>query len=103
MKYPIKKPDTEPGCGCSLLALLAALVVFAAVAAIRGCTDPEGATRTLSAQGYKDISITGYRPFGGSDNDWYITGFEATAPNGQHVTGCVTRGVWMKGNTVRLD
>lgn len=63
-------------------------------------TDAEGATRTLKAAGYSDIEITGYRPFMG--DDWYSTGFRATSPGGQEVTGAVTGG-FLKGNTIRTD
>ena len=65
-------------------------------------TDPEGATRVLEASGYKDINITGYKWFNGSD-EFYNTAFVATAPNGAKITGCVTKGFWFKGSTIRLD
>lgn len=80
------------------------LVLLGAVFLIQSsCTDEEGARRTLTASGYKNIEFTGYRWGAGGKDDTYITGFMATAPSGQTVTGVVTRGVWMKGNTIRLD
>ena len=68
-----------------------------------GLTDPESARRVLTESGYTDIQITGYRAFGGSESDWYITEFRATSPNGNRVSGVVTKGAWRKGNTIRLD
>ena len=65
-------------------------------------TDPEGATRVLSAQGYKDIKITGYKWFNGT-KEYYNTGFVATAPNGTKVTGYVSKGLLLKGSTIRMD
>ncbi len=65
-------------------------------------TDAKDATRVLSAQGYKDIKITGYKWFNGT-KEFYNTGFEATAPNGSKVSGNVSKGVLFKGSTVRLD
>ncbi len=64
--------------------------------------DPEGASRTLRRQGYKNIEVTGWRPFSGSEGDLYSTGFRAIAPDGWEVTGTVTSGL-LKGYTVRLD
>lgn len=65
-------------------------------------TDGEGATRVLEAQGYKSIEITGWRPMAGGKDDFYCTGFEATSPSGQRVSGAVTSGLF-KGHTIRLD
>jgi hypothetical protein len=69
---------------------------------LSSCTDQAGATRTLLNSGYTNIKITGYRFFMKGKDDVYCTGFEADSPNGNRVTGAVTRG-WFKGNTVRLD
>lgn len=76
------------------------LVIFVVVPS--ACTDPAGTRRVLTQQGYTNIETTGYRFFGGDKSDVYATGFAATAPNGDRVTGCVTSGIF-KGNTVRLD
>jgi hypothetical protein len=70
---------------------------------IQGCTDVDGATKTLERSGYKPIEVGGYAFFSGSKEDFYITKFKAVAPNGDTVTGCVTKGFWFKGNTIRLD
>lgn len=67
-----------------------------------GCTNSSGAKKTLEAQGYKHITITGYRPFRCSDDDSFQTGFQAESPNGGWVSGTVCEGV-LKGKTVRLD
>ena len=77
-------------------------IISAIVAGPMIGTDAEGATRVLSAQGYKDVKITGYKWFNGTQ-EYYNTGFEATAPNGAKVSGNVSRGIWFKGSTVRLD
>lgn len=89
--------------------LIEVMVVIAIIAIIGATlsgpvfgTDPEGATRVLSAQGFKDIKITGYKWFNGT-KEYYNTGFEATAPNGTKVSGSVTKGFWFKGSTVRMD
>lgn len=65
-------------------------------------TRPDEAARILRQSGYKNIQITGWRPFISSDEDVFSTGFEATSPNGERVTGAVTSGV-LKGGTIRLD
>lgn len=70
--------------------------------ALAGCTDSDGARRTLAAQGYSNITITGYRFGAGGEGDTYVTGFEATSPAGVRVSGAVCRG-WLKGSTIRLD
>lgn len=67
-----------------------------------GCTEPDAATNVLRDQGYRDITITGYRPFMKSDDDTFSTGFEATSPNGTRVHGAVTGG-GLKGHTIRFD
>lgn len=77
-------------------------VGYLVAAACGGFTDPKGATRVLQDQGYTNIEITGWRPFAGSDDDTFHTGFSATSPGGRRVTGVVTSG-FFKGNTVRLD
>jgi hypothetical protein len=66
------------------------------------CTRPNDTTRILQQQGYKNIEITGWRPFAKSEEDVFSTGFSATSPSGEAVTGTVTSG-WLKGGTIRLD
>ena len=67
-----------------------------------GCTNPQGARRLLSNQGYTNIQITGYKFFACGEGDWYATGFRATNPVGKIVTGCVCEGVF-KNSTIRFD
>lgn len=69
---------------------------------LTSCTDKTGATKTLERSGYKPLNVGGYGWFVGGKEDWYVTKFKAIAPNGEVVTGCVTRGLF-KGNTIRLD
>lgn len=47
-----------------------------------GCTSQKSTVRTLEAAGYKNVEITGWRPFMRSDNEWFSTGFRATGSNG---------------------
>jgi prepilin-type N-terminal cleavage/methylation domain-containing protein len=92
--------------GYTLVEVMVALVIISVlVFAIGGPvfgSDPEGATRVLQANNYKDIKITGYKWFNGT-KEYYNTGFEATAPNGTRVSGNVSRGILFKGSTIRLD
>lgn len=74
-----------------------------AVVMMAGCTDGDKATSVLSAQGYKNIQITGYNPFACSQDDFYHTGFSAITPSGQQVSGTVCSGVMFKGSTIRFD
>jgi len=76
-----------------------ALVLFLLVSA---CTDESRAARILRAQGYKNVTIEGYRWFSCSKDDTYHTGFSAVAPSGEAVEGVVCCGI-MKNCTVRLD
>lgn len=69
---------------------------------LSGCTDPTGATKALQQAGYKNIQITGYRPFK-CDDDAFKTGFLATGPTGYMSTGTVCGGYLFKGKTIRLD
>lgn len=43
--------------------LIIAIFAFGTVACPKACTQPDKATKILSQQGYKDIVITGWRPF----------------------------------------
>ena len=91
MKRNFIKPRT-----LAIASLLLGAVLF------QSCTDEVGAKKTLERSGYKPIKVGGYAWFCGGKEDWYITRFTAIAPNGETVTGYVTRGLF-KGNTVRLD
>ena len=79
------------------------LLIAIAFVSLFGCTDPRGATETLRGQGFKDIRITGYAWFAGSQDDIYQTGFEATSPAGVQVKGAVCRGLFFKASTIRFE
>lgn len=79
-----------------------ALLITIPLALPNCLTQPEEATRILSASGYTGIEITGWRPFAAGKDDTFSTGFRAVAPNGTIVTGAVTSGLF-KGHTIRLD
>lgn len=66
------------------------------------CTDTEGATRALRSSGFSDVTLTGYAFGRCSKDDASSTGFEATNPTGQRVTGVVCCGLVFKGCTVRF-
>ena len=80
--------------GFLLLGLL--LLLMAA-----GCTDVDRTVHTLLSSGYQNIQITGYEPWGCGQGDSYSTGFIATNPTGQRVTGVVCCGL-IKSCTVRF-
>ena len=66
-------------------------------------SDRDGAVQALQAQGYSEITITGWRQVNWicTKDDWYRTGFEAAAPTGKRVTGVVCGGKY--GNTIHVD
>ena len=79
-----------------------AIIVLLVIAVPYGCTHPTDTARVLSAAGYTNIEITGWRPFMADRNDTFSTGFSATGPGGVQVTGAVTSGLF-KGHTIRID
>jgi len=81
----------------------ASLAIVSCLIMPKACTRPDNARQILEQQGYTDIEITGWRPFMAGKDDSVSTGFEATAPNGQRVSGAVTGGLIFKGSTVRFD
>lgn len=78
------------------------LASLLAAALMVGCTSESDATRALAGVGYRDVQITGYRWWGCCKDDQFHTGFAATGPTGQRVSGVVCSG-WMKGSTIRMD
>ena len=78
-------------------------IVLLGAVLIGGCTNAEKATQVLQAQGYREVTITGYKWLGCAKDDAYHTGFRAKAPSGQRVDGTVCAGLWVKGSTIRLD
>jgi hypothetical protein len=79
------------------------IIIFILLTVILSCTDKEGATKTLERNGYKPIEVGGYGWLSSSESDTYVTEFKAIALNGDTVTGCVTRGLFFKGNTIRIN
>jgi hypothetical protein len=69
----------------------------------KACTRPDSAAKLLTQQGYTEIKITGWRPMMAGKDESVSTGFEATSPNGQRVSGAITSGLLFKGSTIRFD
>lgn len=67
----------------------------------KACVKPEQTTRQLEQMGYKQVEITGFDFFACAKDDSFQTGFEATAPNGDRVTGVHCAG-FMKAGTIRF-
>jgi hypothetical protein len=70
-----------------------------------GCTNPNGATTILGAQGFTDIQINPVGPgwlFRCSEDDQVRTPFTAVSPSGTEVNGVVCTG-FLKGSTIRFD
>ena len=84
------------------MAIIAVMIIGLILSVSVSCTDMEGARKTLERNNYKVIEVGGHDWFNGGEQDVYATRFKAIAPNGDTVTGCVTRGLF-KGNTIRLD
>jgi len=77
------------------VALFLAFSVF-----LLSCTAEDRSRQALEAQGFTQINMTGYSMFSCSDDDTFSTGFIATNPNGNRVTGTVCCG-WVKDCTIR--
>lgn len=75
-------------------------LIVAIMFTVQSCTDVEGTRKTLKRNCYKPIEVGGYRFFG--SNETFKTSFKAIAPNGETVTGYVTKD-FFKGNAIRLD
>ncbi|MBL5927801.1 hypothetical protein [Enterobacter asburiae] len=68
-----------------------------------GCTDPDGAVKVLSDNGFTNIKTGGYGWLScSSEDDVYSTEFTATSPNGNSVKGAVCKG-FFKGSTIRFE
>lgn len=83
------------------IGLVVLLILVSLVVGLVGFSDSEGTTKVLTQMGYTHIETTGVRPFARGENELYSTGFRATSPTGQIVTGTVTKG--LRGSTVRWD
>lgn len=78
------------------------LLAIALILSLSACSSHNDAVEALQALGMKDIETTGYRFFGCPKDDSFHTGFVATNPQGQRVSGVVCSG-WIMGGTVRFD
>ncbi len=78
------------------------VIIALTLLALTGCTRSDEATKVLKANGYTDITITGWRPFMAGKDEAFSTGFQAKSPSGTVVTGAVTSG-FLKGSTIRFD
>jgi len=78
------------------------IIAVFALTLVAGCTQPDKTRQFLKAQGYTEVTTTGYRHFMKGEDDTYSTGFRATSPSGQRVSGAVTAGMF-KGKTIRFD
>ncbi len=87
----------------SIFFIFLAIVVAVSLVIIapKACTDETTTRRVLEQNGYKNVTITGYRFFNGT-KDTFVTGFEATSPSGNRVSGVVSNG-FLKGATIRFD
>lgn len=79
------------------------VVLLIIMAVLSGCTDINHADKLLKANGFKNISYTGYDFFACSEDDFYHTGFIATTASGTPVKGTVCKGAFFKGATIRFD
>lgn len=76
-------------------------IVLAVAALLGACTDEAATIRAVEAQGFTDVETTGWAPWSCSDDDFFETGFTATNPAGQRVSGAVCCGFIVKSCTVR--
>lgn len=77
--------------------------ILALALLLSSCTDGKNAERVLTAQGFTDIEITGYRWFGCGDEDEFHTGFRAKSiVSKQSINGVYCSG-WFKAGTIRFD
>jgi hypothetical protein len=78
-------------------------LIFLMCLCLFGCYKPISTKIFLEKQGYTDVKIVGWRPFMGSNEDFFSTGFVAKNNNGNIVSGTVTEGLILKGKTIRYD
>lgn len=77
------------------------LLMIIIVVAFSSCQADQSKTiKILENDGYTNIQLTGYDPFGCSENDDFSTGFVAYK-GGRQVKGVVCSGL-MKGATIRI-
>lgn len=76
--------------------------LFLGALSVTACTDEDASRETLRKSGYRQVEITGYKPFQCGEDDSFSTGFRATNSSGERVEGVVCCGRWRKGCTVRF-
>lgn len=86
----------------TLILIVICILLWIFVCQNTSCTNEPGARKVLEQNGYTDVRLTGYKAWCCGDEDWYSTGFKATNPSGNKVTGCVCQGV-TKGATIRFE
>ena len=80
------------------------IFIILSIAFISSCTDIEGTNDALLDAGYHPIKVGGYDFFNGSKGDFYKTRFDAYSPDSSRIIhGCVYKGLFFKGKTIRLD
>lgn len=77
------------------------ILAMLVLGSLTACTDVDTTTRTLEAQGFKDVKTEGYSLFGCSEEDFFHTKFTATSVTNKRVSGVVCSGL-LKGSTVRF-
>ena len=78
--------------------LLIAILAFMFV----GCTSSSDAQRALDAQGFTDVTYTGYDFLACSKDDVFHTGFRAKNAQGIYVEGTACSGLLFKNTTLRF-
>ena len=76
------------------------LLIILAIIGLFGCTSPSRTVNTLQQAGYTEIQTTGYSFFSCGEDDAFSTGFTATNPRGDRVSGTVCCGL-VKSCTIR--
>ena len=69
---------------------------------LASCTDSGATIRAAQEMGFTDVKVTGYRYFGCGEGYTFSTGFEATNPKGQRISGYNCSG-FLRGSNIHLD
>ena len=84
------------------LLIIVLLILLVGVNLVFSHTDEVATRKTLEIYNFKVIQVGGYNFWAGNKYDWYKTKFVAIAPDGDTVTGTVTRGLFSEENLIRL-
>jgi hypothetical protein len=82
--------------------LIVLSIILIAVNLLVPHTDEIATKKTLEINNFKVVKVGGYNFWAGNKYDWYKTKFMAIAPNGDTITGTVTKGLFSKENVIRL-